>query len=75
MQPAATRNDYEIALDGLEFPASLPAIVRTAADRGGIDREVLEVLGRLPDRRYESLEDLLEAVRESYRETGYEPPL
>jgi hypothetical protein len=74
-RPAASREDYDRAFQGLEFPASRPAILRTAADRGGLDTEVLEVLGELPDTQFPDLESLKGAVREMYWARGSEPPL
>jgi hypothetical protein len=66
VQPHAAKRDYERAFEGLEFPTSLSAVMKTASDRGGIDREVLEMIGRLPDRQYESVKDLFFELRQAY---------
>jgi len=60
-------NEYLRAMEGLDYPTSRSAIVRRAADTGGLDNEVLHVLEQLPDRSYESHEDILAEVREIYR--------
>jgi hypothetical protein len=39
-------------------------------DKGGIDREVPHVLDQLPDRPYESLEDVAEEVERVYARGG-----
>ena len=72
LQPHATKQQYQKAFEGLEFPTSLSAVKKRAADVGGIDREVNEMLGRLPDRQFESLDDLFGALREAY--TGARVP-
>jgi len=69
-QPHAGKRDYEIAFEGIEFPSSLSAIIRSARDKGGIDREVHEMIVRLPDRQYDSLEDLSAEIRGLYRADG-----
>ena len=66
VQPHASRSQYERALDGVHFPASLSEIKKRARDIGGIDREVHEMIGRLPDRTFESLEDLFAELRLAY---------
>ena len=68
--PHATKRDFEIALAGLDFPTSKFAILNRARDNGGIDREVCEILGRLPDRSYRSLEELKKAARAIYVADG-----
>ena len=68
--PHASKRDFEIAFTGLDFPTSKSAIVNRAWDNGGLDREVRDVLGQLPDRSYRTLEDLQEAVREVYVASG-----
>ena len=68
VQPHASKQQYEKAFEGLEFPTSLSAIMKRARDVGGIDSEVHEMIGRLPDRQYESLEDLFGALRGAYTE-------
>ena len=70
MQPHAGKRDYDAALEGLEFPTSLAAVIRTARDHGGIDREVSEMMARLPDRQFDSLEDLYAEIRGVYLADG-----
>lgn len=60
--------DLDRALEGLEFPASRDAILRTAADKGGINGNVLVVLERIPDQSYDSRDQLEAAVAEAYIE-------
>jgi hypothetical protein len=69
-QPNASRRDFERALEGVEYPASYSEITKRARDIGGIDREVHEMIGRLPDRQYDSLEDLFAELRRAYVEWG-----
>lgn len=66
----ADPQEYLRALDGLDFPASLPAIVRRARDTGGLDTEVMFVLERMPERTYASLDDIGEEIRRVYDEVG-----
>jgi hypothetical protein len=73
VQAHATKQQYEKAFEGLEFPTSLSAIMKRARDVGGIDREVHEMIGHLPDRQYESLEDLFGALRRAYTEARVSP--
>jgi hypothetical protein len=68
VQPHASKGQYERALEGVHFPASLSEIMKRARDIGGIDREVHEMIGRLPDRQFESLEDLFGELRRAYAE-------
>ncbi|MFN8584469.1 MAG: DUF2795 domain-containing protein [Dehalococcoidia bacterium] len=67
MQPRATREDFERALAGLEYPVSKAAVVRKAQDHGGIDTEADAILAQLPDRSFDSFPDLVEAIRATYR--------
>lgn len=60
-------SEYLRAMEGLDYPTSRSAIKNRAADTGGLDTEVLHVLDQLPDRSYESREDLLEQISEIYR--------
>jgi hypothetical protein len=71
--PAAEPADYERALAGVDFPASKFAILERSRDRGGIDREAIEVLERLPKEEYETLDELTIAVRALYIADGYDP--
>jgi hypothetical protein len=66
VQPHAAKRDYDRAFEGLVYPASLSAVMKAASDRGGLDREVLEMIGYLPDRQYESVEDLFSELRLAY---------
>jgi hypothetical protein len=69
--PHASGKDYERAFHGLEFPVAADEVRRHAADHGGLDREVLDVLERLPDESYDTLDDLLTGVRAVYSADGY----
>lgn len=62
----ALNKDYERAFQGLVYPTSLSAVMKQASDHGGLNREVLEMIGRLPDRQFESQEDLLAEIRRLY---------
>jgi hypothetical protein len=73
MQPHATPNDYRAALDGLVFPAAKDAVLRYANDRGGIDHEVADVIGQLPERDFVSAHDLEAALRAIYLASGVPP--
>jgi hypothetical protein len=68
--PHASKRDYETAFAGLDFPASKSAVINRARDNGGIDAEVFDVVARLPDRPYDSIADLHQAVREIYVTDG-----
>lgn len=75
-EPAATKNDYETAFEGLEFPTSKVAIISKAHDRGGLDREVNEILGKIPeDRDYLELDDLIAAIRDVYEAEQTKSPI
>jgi hypothetical protein len=74
-EPAAQKDDWERALEGLEFPASLVYIIRTARDRGGIDREVHAILERLPEQEYDTYDDLIAGVRAVYAADGMKSPI
>ncbi|HET6614928.1 MAG TPA: DUF2795 domain-containing protein [Dehalococcoidia bacterium] len=58
------------ALEGPDFPASSAAIQQKAKDKGGIDAEVNYVLAHLPDRTYDSMEDLAHEVDLVYATVG-----
>ena len=73
MLPRAEPKDWEEVLELLEFPASLSEIIKRARDIGGIDREVHEIIGRLPRDRYDSREDFLQDIREIYLADGIAP--
>jgi hypothetical protein len=73
MQTPDIQKDYERAFHGLAFPTSLSAVMKQASDHGGLNREVIEVIGRLPDRQYVSLEDLLAEVQQAYASEATSP--
>lgn len=66
----AEPEEFRKALYGLDFPASRAAIHRKAQDKGGLDTEVLFILERLPDREYESLDDVLTELPDVYAAEG-----
>ncbi|MGE0135527.1 MAG: DUF2795 domain-containing protein [Dehalococcoidia bacterium] len=70
MQSRATREDYDRALAGLEYPVSKAAVVRNARDHGGLDTEVAALLDQLPDHTFDSLSDLVAAIRALYDQRG-----
>lgn len=70
MQPRATRDDYDRALEGLEFPASTDSVIRKARDHGGIDTEVAAMLVQLREGSFSSRDDLDEAIRDVYSAAG-----
>jgi hypothetical protein len=70
--PAAEPADWERALEGLEFPAAKVAILRHVEDTGGLDHEVIEVLGRLPKHEYTTLDELTEDARGLYIQDGFD---
>lgn len=53
---------------GLDFPTSRSAIVKKVHDKGGLDTEVLHVINQLPDRTYESAQDVGDEIWRIYRE-------
>ena len=71
--PHATKRDYEVAFEGLDFPVSKAGLISRARDNGGIDREVYAILSQIPDRSLESIEDLQQAVRAIYIAGGAAP--
>jgi hypothetical protein len=74
-ESAASAEEYERALEGIEFPVAREAVIRTAHDRGGLDTEVLRVLERLPDEDIETREQLLDAVWAVYASDGIKSPV
>jgi Protein of unknown function (DUF2795) len=70
VQPHAGKRDYDLALGGIEFPASLSEIMKRARDVGGIDHEVHDVIGRLGQESYDSLEQLVQEIRDIYLADG-----
>ena len=55
--------EVQAAISRLDFPTQPRDLAARVADRGG-DQRVATVIGRLPDRRYETPADILDAVRE-----------
>jgi len=55
--------EVQAAISRLDFPTAPGDLAARVADRGG-DKRVAAVIGRLPDRRYETPADVLDAVRE-----------
>lgn len=72
MVPHATKQDFNEALKGFHYPISRAAILNMGRDKGGIDREVARVLSVLPDRRYNSEAEVIEAIRAVYLGSGVE---
>jgi hypothetical protein len=70
VQPSAEQQDWERVLERLVFPISLPALIRYSRDVGGVDEEVHEVLSRLGRESYDSLEQLVQDVRDIYLADG-----
>lgn len=69
-KPHAGKADYDLAFKGFHFPISRSAILTMGRDKGGVDREVAIVLNQIPDKRYNSLDEIKEAVRAVYRARG-----
>jgi hypothetical protein len=55
--------DVQAAISRLDFPTEPRDLAARVADRGG-DQRVVTVIGRLPDRLYDTPADVLDAVRE-----------
>jgi hypothetical protein len=55
--------EVQAAISRLDFPVEPRDLAARVAQRGG-DQRVVAVLGRLPDRRYETPADVVDAVRE-----------
>ncbi len=68
--PHASKSDYNKALAGFHYPISKDAITRMAADKGGLDREVRRILAQIPARKYNSAEEVQDAVRWVYLMNG-----
>jgi hypothetical protein len=67
--------DFDRALEGLDFPTSRDAVVRTAADKGGLNGHVLDVLKQIPDQPYDTRDELELAIAEdSVREDTEQTP-
>lgn len=72
LKPHAGKADYELAFKGFHYPISKSGILNAGRDKGGIDREVAVILKLIPDRRYESADEVKEAVRAVYLSKGVE---
>lgn len=70
MQPRATRDDYDRAFSGIDFPTSKAGALRTARDHGGIDTEVAAMAEQVEDRSFDSYDDLLKAIHDVYAAQG-----
>jgi uncharacterized protein DUF2795 len=66
MPTNADADEFMRALHGLDFPASRAQVVNKAKDKGGLDTEVLYIFEQLPDRTYETPEELRAAVIDAY---------
>ena len=55
--------EVQAAISRLDFPTQPRDLAARVADRGG-DQRVATVIGRLPDRRYETPADMLDAIRD-----------
>jgi hypothetical protein len=55
--------EVQAAISRLDFPTEPRDLAARVAGRGG-DQRVVTVIGRLPDRRYETPADVLDAVRD-----------
>ena len=71
-RPHARKQDYQRAFAGFHFPISRDAVIRGARDKGGVDREVAAIIGRLTSSRFRSLDELHQGVREVYLSLGVE---
>jgi len=70
VQPRSEPQDWERVLERIEFPISLPALIRYARDVGGVDLEVHEVLSNLTRDSYDSREQLVDEIRGLYLADG-----
>lgn len=66
----ASRADYLHAVKGVDFPAPKDRLVRAAKDTGGLDTEVLHIFENLPERTYDSSDDLRAEIERVYRDVG-----
>ena len=69
-KPHASKGDYNKAFAGFHYPISKDAITRMASDNGGLDREVKRILAQIPARKYNSVEEVQDAVRWVYLVNG-----
>ncbi len=70
LKPHAGEADYELAFKGFHYPISRAGILNMGRDKGGVDREVAIILREIPDKRYNSEDEVREAVRNVYRGRG-----
>jgi hypothetical protein len=70
MERNADPTEFERALAGVDFPASRDGIIRGAADKGGLDGEVLFILKQIPDRTYGTRSEVDVAIEDAYARTG-----
>ena len=68
--PHASKADYRKAFAGFHYPISRDGVVRSARDKGGLDREVQRILTQLPNRKFKSEEELQIWVRAIYVANG-----
>src|SRR5262245_29866127 len=66
----AEPDEFRIALAGLDFPSSKPAILNKARDKGGLDREVPHVLAQVEERTYKSWDDIEAEIERIYAQGG-----
>ncbi|MCA9848574.1 MAG: DUF2795 domain-containing protein [Dehalococcoidia bacterium] len=70
LKPHATKADYELSFKGFHYPISRAAILTMGRDKGGVDREVAIILRQIPDRKYQTVDEIKDAVRAVYRARG-----
>lgn len=66
----AERREFEHAISGIDFPASQSAIYQKSKDKGGLDTEVPFILERVPERTYDTMDELWAAIERVYAEQG-----
>lgn len=70
-KPHATEKEFERAFEGLDFPVAIHQILRRAADTGGLDSEVQDILHKLPREQYASQKELKGDIHMVYAAEGY----
>ena len=70
MNPHASKQDFKLALAGIQFPSAKAAVLARARDHGGLDHEVKQIVEQLSDRTYVSAIDLDDALRAVYMSAG-----
>jgi len=73
LKPHAGKADYELAFKGFHFPISKSGILNMGRDKGGVDREVAVILNQISDKKYNSVDEVKEAVRAVYLARGIAP--